>query len=200
LLLFLLTYPIIGAGIKYMDAAFDDETVSKRLAIWVAPILGLITCYSMIINPVSATILMAIILGVLLTGKIDNRAHILCLAIIISILIYVGVEFLIIPLIMLVLAGMFDEIGNDIIDKKKEHIKEMMGGGLLIKFFEQRWALKIAVLGFVFFGLFPWFFFISLLFFDYAYFAITVYSDYKQGMITLPNIRKAISIHGFLFK
>ena len=32
---YLLSYPIIGAGIKYMDATFDDKTVSKKIAIFI---------------------------------------------------------------------------------------------------------------------------------------------------------------------
>ena len=72
---YLVSYPIIGAGIKYMDAAFDDGTVSKMLALAIAPLLAVLGWYAMMINSVSATILLAVLLGVFVTGKIDNVAH-----------------------------------------------------------------------------------------------------------------------------
>jgi hypothetical protein len=200
MLLYLIIYPLLGAGIKYIDAAFDEKTFSKKLAMIIAPLLGVLWAYTMLINSVSATILLAIVAGVFLTGKIDNYAHIIGMLCIFMILLFVGVELMLIPLILLILSGIFDEIGNDFIDKNKNRIKSKKYGSFLIKFFEQRWTLKVAVFGLVVAGVFPWYFLLALLLFDYAYLSITLYSKYKQGIITTSNIRKSIPIIGFIFK
>jgi hypothetical protein len=156
--------------------------------------------YTMIVNEVSATILLAIILGVLITGKIDNWAHVLGFVSIILMLILFGIELLILPMIILVIAGMSDEIGNDFIDRNRQIIIRKMFGNILIKFFDQRWVLKIVILGFVLASIFPWYFFFSMLLFDYAYLTITLFSQYKQGIITTSIIRKSIPLIGLIFR
>jgi hypothetical protein len=48
---YLLSYPIIGAGIKYMDVVFDDGSVSKKLALsfaFISVILYFILCITTI--------------------------------------------------------------------------------------------------------------------------------------------------------
>ncbi len=71
---FLLSYSILGAGLKYVDDAFDEKTFNKKLALILTPILSIIGAYTMLIDPISATILFAILCGVLIKGKIDNYA------------------------------------------------------------------------------------------------------------------------------
>ena len=46
MLFYLLSYPIIGAGIKIMDAAFDDDSVSKKLTIIIAPVIAILGAYA----------------------------------------------------------------------------------------------------------------------------------------------------------
>ena len=82
---FLLSYPILGAGIKYIDDAFDEETFNKKIAIAIAPILGMLWAYTMLIDQVSATILLAILCAVIIKGKIDNYAYLVGLLVILMI-------------------------------------------------------------------------------------------------------------------
>ena len=58
---FLLAYPILGAGIKYIDDAFDENKFNKKIALVIAPILGILWAYTMLIDGVSATILLAVL-------------------------------------------------------------------------------------------------------------------------------------------
>ena len=117
---FLLAYTILGAGIKYIDAAYDEKTFNKKIALVFAPLLGALWAYTMLIDPYSASILLAILVGVLIKGKIDNPAHLAGFFIILAIIVLAQVQLMIVPLIVLAIAALLDEVGNDVIDKKKE--------------------------------------------------------------------------------
>ena len=145
-----------------------------------APFLGLLWTYSMFINPFSATILLAILLGVLVKGKIDNLAHLSGLLIIFPLLIFFRVELLIIPLFFLAGAATLDEIGNDVIDKEFIKTKTDFWSRFVVLFFDQRWMLKSALLFLSVIGLIPFVFFIAMVFFDYSYLAVRLASEIKQ--------------------
>jgi hypothetical protein len=177
---FLASYPILGAGLKFIDDAFDEKRYSIKSAYILAPLLGILWAYSMIISPVSATILLAILIGVILKGKIDNYAHLVGLGIILGIIVVAGVELLIIPLIVLTIAALFDEVGNDLIEKKeylhsKDYLKKFIGF-----FFDQRWLTKVAVLSIAIIGVIPSYFFLAMILFDGAYLFVRWFSNSKQ--------------------
>ena len=179
----LLAYPILGAGIKYADDAFDEKKFSKILAIALAPILGILGAYTMLSDPFSATILLAITAGVLLKGKIDNFAHLLGFCIAVIIIIIVGVQLLILPLLILAFAALFDEVGNDLVDQKKiNRTKTNVGNRLVASFFDQRWVLKLVVLGIALIGIIPLYFFLAILLFDGAYILVRRYSKSQKEM------------------
>ena len=174
---FLLSYPILGAGLKYIDDAFDERTFNKKIALILAPLLGILWAYTMIISPVSATILLAVLLGVFFKGKIDNYAHGLGLGVIIVILVIAGVQLLLLPLVVLVAAAILDEAGNDIVDyNMKNFDKSNFLHKVIIAFFDQRWVTKIAILYVALLGVFPWYFFLAMLLFDGAYLVVRMYS------------------------
>ena len=198
---FLLAYPLLGAGIKFIDAAFDEKTFSKKLAVIIAPLLGVLWAYTMFINSVSATILLAVVVGVFVTGKIDNYAHLIGMLSIFLILLFIGVELMVIPLIFLILAGTLDEIGNDRIDKKKNHLdKNKFSHKFAIIFFEHRWTLKVAILIMAIVGVIPFYFFLAMIFFDYAYITVRVCSDIKQDKSSSHFIKKALAAIGVFNK
>ena len=172
----LMAYPLLGAGIKYIDDAFDEKRFNKILAVALAPILGIIGAYTMLVDPISATILLAIVAGVLLKGKIDNYAHCLGFIVALIIIILLGVNVLILPLIFLAAAALLDEIGNDIVDVANGHInREKVSHRFVLYFFDQRWAMKLAILFTVFMGIIPWYFFFAIVLFDSAYLAVRWY-------------------------
>ena len=94
MLFFLISYSILGAGLKYIDDAFDEKTFNKYIAYMLVPVLSILGAFAMIIDPASATVLLAIIAGVLMKGKIDNYAFIIGFITVLAIVILVGIEFL----------------------------------------------------------------------------------------------------------
>jgi hypothetical protein len=185
---FLISFPLLGAGLKYIDDAFDERTFNKKFAFLLAPLLGILWAYTMIIDPISATILLAVLLGVLLKGKIDNYAHGVGLVVIVVILIAAGVQLLVLPLIVLVAAAVLDEVGNDIIDYNMENLdKSNFLHKAVIAFFDQRWVTKIAILYVALLGIFPWYFFLAMLLFDGAYLVVRMYSRSR------PQVQAATS-------
>jgi hypothetical protein len=198
---FLVAYSILGAGIKYIDAAFDEKTFSKTIAMILAPILGILWAYTMLIDSVSATILLAVVVGVLITGKIDNYAHLIGMLIIFAILFLLRIEFLIIPLFFLSASAILDEIGNDYIDSERKNLnKEKITDKFLIYFFGHRWVMKIAIIYLVFMGVVPFFFFIAMALFDYAYVFVGSYTSLKQGIMNATLTQRAIAKIGCIFK
>ncbi|KYK23412.1 hypothetical protein AYK21_02665 [Thermoplasmatales archaeon SG8-52-2] len=198
---FLVAYSILGAGIKYIDAAFDDKIFNKTIAMILAPLLGILWAYTMLIDSVSATILLAVVVGVLITGKIDNYAHLIGMLIIFAILFLLRIEFLIIPVIFLSASAILDEVGNDYIDGEKENLnKEKLRDKFLIYFFGHRWVMKIAIIYLVLLGVVPLFFFIAMTLFDYSYVLIGSYTKLKQGIMNTTLTQRAIAKIGCIFK
>ena len=178
---FLLSYSILGAGIKFIDAAYDEKTFSKKLALLLAPFLGGLWAYTMFISPFSATILLSILLGVILKGKIDNIAHFSGVIIIIPIILILGIELLIIPLLFLAAAALLDELGNDCVEDSYDKITRNPLARFFVYFFDHRWLLKIAVLFLSVIGMIPIHFFFAMIFFDYSYLTVRYFSEVKQG-------------------
>ncbi len=188
---FLASYPILGAGLKYIDDAFDEKRYNIKIAYILAPILGVLWAYSMIINAVSATILLAIVLGVLLKGKIDNYAHLAGLGIIFGIVLIAGVELLIIPLIIFTLSAVFDEVGNDYIEEKGYLHSNKYSTKFIGYFFDQRWLTKVAILSIAIIGIIPLYFFLAMLLFDGAYLLMRGYGQ-SRDRISAPVKEKNI--------
>ena len=176
---FLIAFAVLGAGLKYIDDAFDEKIFNKKIAYVIAPLLGLLWAYTMFIDAASATILFAILLGVLLKGKIDNIAHLMGMSVVFAGVIVLGVQLLIIPLVFLTLAALFDEVGNDFIDKRQY----IQGNNVLKKFagyfFDQRWLTKVVILGLSLINVIPIYFFLAMLLFDGAYILMRGYSQFK---------------------
>jgi hypothetical protein len=178
---FLLSYLILGAGIKYIDDAFDEQVFNKKIAMVLAPALGLLWAYAMLVSAASAVILLAILCAVLLKGKIDNYAHLAGLLVILSIVFLAGVELMILPLILLTGAALLDEVGNDFIDYNQGFLrKSRFWHQFTVHFFGQRWMLKIAVLSLVLMNIIPFYFFLAIILFDAAYLSVRWYSHSKQ--------------------
>ena len=182
---FFLAYFILGGGIKYIDAAFDDKVFKKRNAIIIAPFLGILWSYTMLINEISASILLAVLIAVLIKGKIDNMAHLIGLITIIIFGIFIilfidGNGFMLLPLIFLTSAGIIDEVGNDIIDYNKSQKKVRFRYNFLIYFFGRRYLMKTAIIYIALIGLFPLYFVLAFFFFDESYIIMDLLSQSRQ--------------------
>jgi hypothetical protein len=182
---FLIAYPILGAGIKYIDAAYDEKTFNKKTALIITLPLATLWAYTMLINPISTTILLAILLGVLIKNKIDNYAHLLGSAIIVTIFIIAiylkNIELIILPLIFLISAAIIDEVGNDIIDYNKKNLKKnRFRHQFSLYFFGRRYVMKLAILYLIIFGIVELYFLLAMILFDEAYIITDLYSRSKQ--------------------
>lgn len=177
---FLVAFAVLGAGLKYIDNAFDEQIFNKKIAYTLAPLLGVLGAYTMVMSAVSATILLAIVLGVFLKGKVDNWAFLTGLLVTIGSIILAGIQLLILPLIVLTIGALADEIGNDLIDKNNYLHGAKRWQRLIGHFFDQRWAMKVVILSLVGIGIIPFYFFIAMFLFDEAYLCISWYSQRQK--------------------
>jgi len=170
-LIILAGYALLGAGIKYIDEAYDEHVFSKKIANVVAVLCIFIMGYLMLTDAPSMMIFLGMIIALILAKKIDNPAFYMGSAGVIPIpLIFntsLNIELL--PFLALMLTGIMDEKGNDMADAKK--IK-----GVIRKFFKYRCAMKVGVLGLCVSGIFGFIYFIAFLMFDLMYYAVRVYS------------------------
>lgn len=198
---FLAAYSILGAGIKYIDDAFDKHTFDKTIALAITPLLSILGAYAMIIDPVSATILLAVLCGVLIKGKVDNIAFALGFALVLLIVVLAGIQLLILPLILLSAAAVLDEVGNDYIDKKKEQMDHnKFVNKFAIYFFGHRWIMKISILYLVLLNIVPFYFFIAMTLFDYMYMLMDHYNQIKKGIMDTTLTKRAIVRIACIFK
>jgi len=177
-LFIIISYALLGAGLKYIDAAFDEGTLSKKGALLISPFLGVLWIFTMIIDNSSAVLLSAIILGVLIRGKIDNAAFSIGLFVIVFIALLVGIRVSPLLLVFLTACAFMDEIGNDIIDKMEKN--PSFGNVFLRFFFGKRWLLKVGVLYLAVIGVFSFYSLVALYFFDEAYILLDDYSRARE--------------------
>lgn len=198
---FLIAYSILGAGIKYIDDAFDEKTFNKIIAFILVPLLSILGAYAMIIDPISATILLAVLAGVFIKGKVDNFAFIIGFITVLAIAIIAGMQFLVIPLILLSAAAVLDEVGNDFIDSKKSSLNPKNPIHTFGKYFlGQRWIMKTAIIFLVIINMVPIYFLLAMIFFDYAYLTVNAYSQMKEKMTSTTTLSKIVGTVGYIFK
>lgn len=192
---FLVSFLVLGAGIKFIDAAYDEKAFDKKWAMLLAPALGILWAYTMYIDAASATILLAIICGVLLKGKIDNWAHLAGLGVIAGVLALSGVELLWLPLVILAAAALLDEVGNDAIDKRRSWLSSKgITGKVTITFFDHRWVMKVVILALAAIGMIPWVFFLAMVCFDYAYLGVRYASALSLARRATPTFARRVSV------
>jgi len=157
------TFAIIGAGLKYIDDAFDEDKFSKKKATALAPFIALIWIVLSLYDPISATVLFSILFAVLLTGKIDNLIFGICAIGIIAVLLLTQMlNLLWVPFSFLTLAGIIDEKGNDYVDKHAT-------AKLVELFFSYRLCMKLVVLSLCILAVIPWLYLFAFLAFDASY-------------------------------
>jgi hypothetical protein len=172
-------FAVIGGGLKYIDQAFDEEVFDKRVAITLAFVLIVLWIGLSFLDSASATILLAILAGVLITGKIDNSIFGVSSAAILTSFSYFQ-KVLLPPLIILSAAGVLDEIGNDYADSHNTK-------GVVRFFFLHRFSMKIALLGLSLAGFFALYYFLAFIFFDLAYDTIGFISNNSSEEISLEK-------------
>lgn len=182
-LFFVVSFFLMGVLVKFIDDAFDEKTYSRKLALILAPITAIFWAFVMAFHPAAALLLTAITLGVLIKGKIDNIAFVMAVLCIYVVYFFIGDwkfildQFYLVPLILITIAGVIDEIGNDFVDKNNLYKKGVLGK-LVHWFFEYRFVMKIVVFIFAFIGTYPMFFFFAFFLWDIGYELVMHYSKH----------------------
>ncbi len=182
-ILLFLGYIFVGGGIKYVDQAFDEFIFPKKKALVIGLICGVIGGMMIAADGPTSIIFLSILLGLVITRKIDNNAFItatlICIFLIIMRVIFspvtISIDTQIIPVIFLVSGAILDEIGNDMADKG-------MFKGFLEKFFLYRCVVKVVMFLMVISGFFELYYFFAFLSFDITYTLVEEWSwKVKEG-------------------
>lgn len=169
-------FALLGAGLKYVDDALDEDRFSKKGALVVAPLLVIGAGILAVTDIGSRTILVSIILASVLSGKVDNVVFKLSSTAFLVLILCAtyafngGLTFLWIPLVVLTVAGILDEKGEG-------YISAHQTTPFTNFFFQHRSAMKLGmlILCFCHFFALPYLFF--LLAFDLSYEAVGVSSS-----------------------
>jgi hypothetical protein len=139
-------YALSGFFMKLSDDAYDRKK-NISLAIFSGILCGVFVGYLAVTSADAACIFIAIVVGTLLSLKVDSLNHVAALVLFILIVVYIGIPSIgIVTLIICSIAAFIDEVGNDNLWVKNR-------GKMTELFFEYRFSLKITVLLFAVLGL-----------------------------------------------
>ena len=167
---------------KYVDAAYDDGTFSKRLAWCLAILLGLVTGMVMILDQPTLIIFLSLIVGVAITGKLDiGPFRVLVIVAVLLPAFYYGFAP---PLtnydwklvLLLSLGAAIDEVGNDLADANLLRRKLRM-------FFLYRGYLKVLIGVIAIFHYLQVPYVIAFMSFDIGYLLLTRISDRRIAKV-----------------
>lgn len=132
-----------------------------------------------------ATLIIAITVGVLLSGKIDEKAHQLAIAVLLLAVAFIGLPQVNVHLLLLfLLLGFIDETGNDLADAKEQQKKRFPRP--IAKILKARPCLELGALA-VGIALNNWVYFLAVLSFDAAYNiapkAMQFFSRRRKGLV-----------------
>jgi len=172
-ILLLLGFGLIGAGVKYVDASFDDDAFDRRKAYVVALASGALMGGFIGVDAYAATVLVAIIIGVAITKKIDAPAFIAGAIVALAVPAAFSNQIVVyaLPVAVLSLSAVIDELGNDLVDERR------IRNGAATLFFGNRLTMEVFVAALVFAGVFPFVYLLALLAFDSGYHLLTYYVD-----------------------
>ena len=159
-ILLLLSFGVIGGGLKFIDEAFDENAFNKKFAFIIVAILVVIWAGISIYDASAATVLFAILASVFLSGKVDNLAFKMGVVALLPLVFLSGLALL--PFLILTLAGVIDERGNDYVDSRKANKAVKF-------FFLHRFSMKCAAFAVCYASYLRWLYFFTFLAFDIAY-------------------------------
>ncbi len=141
-----LLYAMSGFFMKLSDDAYDRKK-NILLAIVAGILCGAFIGYLAVTSADAACIFIAILIGTILSLKVDSLNHIAALILFVLIIVYIGIPAIgVITLVICSIAAFLDEIGND-----NKWVQKR--GSKLKNFFDYRFTLKITVLIFAVLGL-----------------------------------------------
>lgn len=166
-------FAFLGAGIKYIDSVFDEHVFSKAAALLLTAACGIVMGVFIAIDPYAAAVLIAIVMGVAITQKVDNFAFIAGAAIAIGIPVLVAkvTTFYFLPIAVLVFGGILDELGNNMVDAGR------VRSSIFDFFFHYRLTTEVLMGMLVALGQIPAVYWLALMSFDLSYHLVGGYAD-----------------------
>jgi hypothetical protein len=185
-------YAFLGAAIKFIDQAYDEERYSRKVANLMAVVAGVTMGGLMAFDsPFSTAFFGAMILSLVLARKIDNRAFLagtLTAALTLLVLWPVtGPEVLLVPLVIFILAGFLDEVVDDLAQKARA--PKMVRWVMLY-----RPLSDVALVAMMLLGWFPWYYLVPYFAFTFAYLAMERLSWIDTGSVMRDFLSRAISL------
>jgi hypothetical protein len=197
-------YAFIGGGMKYVDQVFDEGLFNKRFALVLTVIGSILTAYLILSDAYSATIILALIVGMALSRKIDNIAFYVAAFLIIALptvalffytdgFINGDVPIKWGPLGILAISAISDETLHDRTEKK-------LKSGQRVKAYERflyyRPIMKIVMALLVYFLIFPFIYLVAFLAFDASYMAVEYISLRGRRGRNIKWLKKHNYYHG----
>jgi len=168
----------MGFSIKYIDAAYDERAFDRKNALATSVVSALLMGYWIAVDPIAAIFLLAICISVAITKKIDNPAFVLGILVVFLVpaLIVETITIIWLPLAALVIAGVIDEEGNDVVSR--------IPWKPLRAFFHYRSSMEVMMAVLTLIGFFEWPYFFAFVIFDIGYQMVTYYVDKKTGAVS----------------
>ncbi|MBD3262695.1 MAG: hypothetical protein GF334_13680 [Candidatus Altiarchaeales archaeon] len=168
----LYSYLFIGAGLKYIDQAYDVGIFNKKKAWTLVLAVGLLMGILITVDTPSAEILLAIIFGVAITGKLDNNAFRSVALIAIFMPVFVMLSGFMdytwdvrwTSLSVLLFAAVLDEVLDEQAHRRR------------IPLLHFRPVMKLTMVVITFLGFYHWVYVLAFLAFDVGYLFISWYS------------------------
>ncbi len=139
MILTLLFVFLAGMSTRLSDMVADGELRARKFYGYALGIsYGTLTALVVALNPILGDVAIAVILSVLLTGKIDNRIHYLGIGAFAAFIALSGINPIgNVPILLaFIAAGVIDEIGNDYSDRRKKN--DVIG-----IFFQKRMVMEL---------------------------------------------------------
>ena len=162
------SYAFIGGGIKYLDQIVDQPHLNRKKpwTLWLLSLsLIIITTLVVFFDYFTAILAIALLLGLLLTRKVDNKYFVVIALTVLPIGIWIFLQlppvFLLVSLIPLILAAIIDELLHEVATTlSSSNVRWILA---------HRPVLKCTVIILPFFGLLSFIHTIAFWMFDIAY-------------------------------
>ena len=162
------SYAFIGGGIKYLDQIVDQPHLNRKKpwTLWLLTLsLIIITTLVVFFDYFTAILAIALLLGLLLTRKVDNKYFVVIALTVLPIGIWIFLQlppvFLLVSLIPLILAAIIDELLHEVATTlSSSNVRWILA---------HRPVLKCTVIILPFFGLLSFIHTIAFWMFDIAY-------------------------------
>jgi len=174
-LFFLVVFFLFGLVLKYVKSSTEEEVFSKEKAFILSSVFGVIAAFVASLNAEAGTLVIAIVLGAILSRKMNNAALIAGFAsFAMTLIVMNNLALLLLPTLVIAIAFAVDEIAKDYFDGMR---REEARFGFLHFFFSNRMTRIIAVLYFAFAAAFSWIYFIPLLAFNVGFTAMELHAS-----------------------